>query len=62
MSDEARIHYFMSHLNGTIFEEDKSSLMNLSTRALFPINYEDLNQRIIAEYSLISTCMPQTVL
>ena len=35
--------------------------MNLSTRALFPRNYEDLKQRIIAEYSQISTRKPQTV-
>ena len=54
LSDEAKIHYFMNNLNDTIFGEIKSSFMNLSTRSLFPRNYEDLKQRIIAEYSQIA--------
>ena len=35
--------------------------MDLSTRALFPHPYEEIKQRMIAEYSQISTRKPQTV-
>ena len=35
--------------------------MNLSTRALYPRNYEDLKQRMIAEYSQISIRKPHLV-
>ena len=61
LSEEAKILYFMNNLNDTIFGDIKSDYMNLSTRALFPRNYEDLKQRMIAEYSQISTRKPQTV-
>ena len=50
----------MNTLNDTIFGDIKTDCMNLSTRALFPRNFEDLKQRMIAEYSQISTRKPQT--
>ena len=56
LSEEAKILYFMSNLNDTIFGDIKTDDMNLSTR-----DYEDLKQRMIAEYSQISTRKPQTV-
>ena len=51
----------MNNLNDTIFGDIKADYMNLSTRALFPRNCEDLKQRMIAEYSQIWTRKPQTV-
>ena len=50
----------MSNLNDSIFGEIKANYMNLSTRALYPRNYEDLKQRMIAEYSQISTRLSLT--
>ena len=51
----------MNNLNDSIFGKIKANYMNLSTRALYPRNYEDLKQRMIAEYSQISTRKPQLV-
>ena len=59
LSEEARILYFMNNLNDTVFGDIKANFLNLSTRALFPRNYEDLKQRMIAEHSQISTRKPQ---
>ena len=61
LSEVAKILYLMSNLNDSIFGEVKANYMNLSTRALYPRNYEDLKQRMIAEYSQISTRKPQLV-
>ena len=36
--------------------------MDLSTRALFPQNYEELKQRMIAEYSPLMTMKPHVVM
>ena len=57
LSDEAKILYFMNNLNDSIFGAVKANFMDLSTRAL----YEEIKQRMIAEYSQISTRKPQTV-
>ena len=51
----------MNNLNDTIFGETKANFLNLSSRSLFPRNYEDLKQKMTAEYSQISTRKPQTV-
>ena len=51
----------MNNLNDSIFGDVKANFMDLSTRALFPQTYEEIKQRIIAEYSQISTRKPQTV-
>ena len=51
----------MNHLNDTIFRDVKANFMDLSTRALFPQTYEEIKQRMIAEYSQIFTRKPQTV-
>ena len=61
LSEEAKILYFMNNLNDSIFGDVKANFMDLSTRALFPQTYEEIKQRIIAEYSQISTRKPQTV-
>ena len=61
LSDEAKILYFMNNLNDTIFGDVKANFMDLITRALFPHTYEEIKQRMIAEYSQISTRKPQTV-
>ena len=53
--EEAKILYFMNNLNDTIFGDVKANFMDLSTRALFPHTYEEIKQRMIAEYSQIST-------
>ena len=61
-SEEAKILYFMSNLNDSIFGDVKSNFMDLSTRALFPQNYEELKQRMIAEYSPLMTMKPHVVM
>ena len=61
LSEEAKILYFMSILNDSIFGEVKASYMNLSTRTLYPRNYADLKQRMIVAYSQISTRKPHLV-
>ena len=61
LSEEAKILYFMNNLNDSIFGDVKANFMDLSTRALFPQTYEEIKQRMIAEYSQISTRKPQTV-
>ena len=61
LSDDAKILYFTNNLNDTIFGDVKANLMDLSTRALFPHKYEEIKQRMIAEYSQISTRKPLTV-
>ena len=61
LSEEAKILYFMSILNDSIFGEVKASYMNLSTRTLYPRNYEDIKQRMIMAYSQISTRKPHLV-
>ena len=45
----------------SIFGDVKANFMDLSTRVLFPQTYEEIKQRMIAEYSQISTRKPQTV-
>ena len=62
LSEEAKMFYLMNNLNDSIFGELKNSYMSLSTRALFPDNYEELKQRIIAEYGQITSRKPQAVL
>ena len=62
LSEEAKMFYFMSNLNDSIFGDVKANYMDLSTRALFPNTYEEIKQRIIAEYSQITSRRPQTVL
>ena len=47
---------WITRFEDTIFGDIKTDYMNLSTRALFP-----MKQRMIAEYSQISTRKPQTV-
>ena len=44
LTEEAKIFYFMNNLNDSIF-------MELSTRVLFPETYDEIKQRVIAEYS-----------
>ena len=45
----------MNNLNDSIVGDVKANFMDLSTRALFPQAYEEIKQRMIAEYSQIST-------
>ena len=40
----------MNNLNDTIFGTVKANFMELSTRVLFPDTYDEITQRIIAEY------------
>ena len=54
--------YFMNNLNDSIFGDVKSNYMDLSTRALFPDTYEEIKQRVIAEYGQITARKPHTVL
>ena len=42
LEEDAKIFHFMNNLNDTIFRESKATFMNLSTRALYPNNYEDI--------------------
>ena len=62
LSEEAKMFYFMNNLNDTIFGDVKSNYMDLSTRALFPDTYEEIKQRVIAEYGQITARKPHTVL
>ena len=62
LSEEAKMFYFMNNLNDSIFGDVKSNYMDLSTRALFPDTYEEIKQRVIAEYGQITSRKPQTVL
>ena len=62
LSEEAKMFYFMNNLNDSIFGDVKSNYMDLSTRALFPDTYEEIKQRVIAEYGQITARKPHTVL
>ena len=53
--------YFMNNLD-TIFGTVKANFMELITRILFPDTYDEIKQRIIAEYGQIISRIPQTVL
>ena len=52
--------YFMKNLNDSIFGDVKSNYMDLFTRALFPDTYEEILQRVIAEYGQITSRKPQS--
>ena len=62
ITEEAKILYFMNNLNDTIFSHVKANFADLSTRALFPHTYDEIKQRIIAEYGQITTRRPQAVM
>ena len=62
LSEEAKILYFMNNLNDSIFGDIKANFLDLSTRALFPQTYDELKQRMIAEYGQISMRKPHTVM
>ena len=62
LTEEAKVFYFMNNLNDTIFGTVKANFMELSTRVLFPESYDEIKQRIIAEYGQIISRKPQTVL
>ena len=62
LSEEAKILYFMNNLNDSIFGDVESNFMDISTRALFPQTYEELKQRMIAEYSQLMTRKPHVVM
>ena len=62
LSEEAKILYFMNNLNDSIFGDIKANFLDLSTLALFPKTYEELKQRMIAEYGQISMRKPHTVI
>ena len=62
LTEEAKVFYFMNNLNDTIFGTVKANFMELSTRILFPDTYDEIKQRIIAEYGQITSRKPQTVL
>ena len=62
LTEEAKVFYFMNNLNDTIFGTVKANFMELSTRVLFPDTYDEIKQRIIAEYGQITARKPQTVL
>ena len=52
----------MDNLNDSNFGTVKANFMELSTRVLFPDTYDEIKQRIIAEYGQITQRKPQTVL
>ena len=60
--EEAKILYFMNNLNDSIFGDIKANFLDLSTRALSPQTYDELKQRMIAEYGQISMRKPHTVM
>ncbi len=62
LDEDAKIFYFMNNLNDEIFRESKAAFMNLSTRRLYPDNYEDIKQRMIDEYGQMMARKPQLVL
>ena len=62
LTEEAKIFYFMNNLNDSIFGTVKANFMELSTRVLFPETYDEIKQRVIAEYGQITQRKPQTVL
>ena len=62
LTEEAKVFYFMNNLNDAIFGAVKDNFMELSTRVLFPDTYDEIKQRIIAEYGQITQSKPQTVL
>lgn len=62
LDEDAKIFYFMNNLNDNIFRESKAAFMNLSTRRLYPNNYEDIKQRMIDEYGQMMARKPQLVL
>ena len=62
LDEDAKLFHFMNSLNDTIFRESKAAFVNLSTRALYPNNYEDIKQRMIDEYGQMMARKPQLVL
>ena len=62
LTEEAKILYFMTNLNDAIFGGIKANFLDLSTRALFPNTYDGIKQRMIAEYSQLTTRKPQVVM
>ena len=62
LTEEAKILYFMTNLNDSIFGSIKANFLDLSTRALFPNTYEGIKQRMIAEYSQLTSRKPHVVM
>ena len=62
LTEEAKIFYFMNNPNDSIFGTVKANFMELSTRVLFPETYDEIKQRVIAEYGQVTQRGPQTVL
>ena len=58
LTEEAKIFYFMTYLNDSIFGTVKANFMELSTRVLFPETYDEIKQRVIAEYGQITQRKP----
>ena len=42
LTEEAKIFYFMTYLNDSIFGTVKANFMELSTRVLFPDTYDEI--------------------
>ena len=61
LDDELLCIYFMENLNDKIFSEVKANWNNLTTRGLFPQNYEALKSRVTEEYGLIVARKPGVV-
>ncbi len=62
LTEEAKILYFMNNLNDSIFGSIKSNFLDLSTRRLFPDTYDEIKQRMIAEYSQLTSRKPHVVM
>ena len=62
LTEEAKILYFMTNLNDSIFGGVKANFLDLSTRALFPNTYDGIKQRMIAEYSQLTSRKPHVVM
>ena len=58
LTEEAKIFYFMNNLNDSIFGTVKANFMELSARVLFPDTYDEIKQRVIAEYGQITQREP----